>query len=290
MIPMADIEKMGGAIAQSGLFGMKTAAQAIALMLIAQAEGKHPAIAARDYHIIQGKPSLKADAMLSRFQEYGGKFKWLHYDEKCCEAWFSHSSTGELTIKWTVEMAANVKSFDKESNKWQALTEKQTWKNYPRQMLSARVISEGVRKLCPAACNGMYTPEEVQDFEPLPPKPVETTAVIIEQEKPQQQIEAPKAAASKKDLPCDYISGIIEDVQIKEGERSGKSWKRFGIKVNGESYGTFDTNIGESAQTIIGEQAKIGWITEGKFKTCVSIEPIIDQPQSDQPQNGNLPF
>jgi hypothetical protein len=47
-MPLSDIERMAGAIAKSGLFGMKTPDQALALMLIAQAEGMHPALAARD--------------------------------------------------------------------------------------------------------------------------------------------------------------------------------------------------------------------------------------------------
>ena len=48
LVPIADIERMAVAVAKSGLFGMKTPEQAIALMLIAQAEGMHPAIAARE--------------------------------------------------------------------------------------------------------------------------------------------------------------------------------------------------------------------------------------------------
>ena len=58
IVPMQDIERMGTAVAKSGLFGIKTQEQAVALMLIAQAEGLHPAIAARDYHVIQGRPAL----------------------------------------------------------------------------------------------------------------------------------------------------------------------------------------------------------------------------------------
>ncbi len=52
LVPVQDIERMALAVAKSGLFGVKTADEAMALMLIAQAEGQHPAIAARDYHII----------------------------------------------------------------------------------------------------------------------------------------------------------------------------------------------------------------------------------------------
>ena len=76
LVPVADIERMALAVAKSGLFGVRTADEAMALMLIAQAEGQHPAIAARDYHIIQGRPALKADAMLARFQNSGGKVEY----------------------------------------------------------------------------------------------------------------------------------------------------------------------------------------------------------------------
>lgn len=48
------------------------------------------------------------------------------------------------------------------------LTGKDTWKQYPRQMLRARVISEGIRTVYPGVAVGVYTPEEVQDFDTKP--------------------------------------------------------------------------------------------------------------------------
>ena len=50
------------------------------------------------------------------------------------------------------------------------LTGKDNWKNYPRQMLRARVVSEGVRTVYPAVCVGVYTPEEFQNFDPAQPQ------------------------------------------------------------------------------------------------------------------------
>jgi hypothetical protein len=44
------------------------------------------------------------------------------------------------------------------------LTKNPTWKQYPRQMLRARVISEGVRAVFPGVAVGLYTSEEVQDM------------------------------------------------------------------------------------------------------------------------------
>ena len=155
LVPINDIEKMATAVAKSGLFGVKNPEQAMALMLIAQAEGMHPAIAARDYHVIQGRPALKADAMMARFQSSGGKVEWTTYTDKEVTGVFSHPAGGSVSITWTFEMATKI-----------GLTGKDNWRNYARAMLRARCISEGIRTVYPGCVVGTYTPEEVQDFEP----------------------------------------------------------------------------------------------------------------------------
>jgi hypothetical protein len=144
---------MAVAVVKSGLFGMKTVEQATALMLIAQAEGYHPALAARDYHIIQGRPTLKAETMMARFQQQGGKVEWKTLTDTEVTAVFSHPSGGSASITWTFEQAKKA-----------GLTNKDNWKNYPRAMLRARVVSEGIRTVFPGVVLGVYTPEEVQDI------------------------------------------------------------------------------------------------------------------------------
>jgi hypothetical protein len=165
---ISDVKIMAEAIAKSGLFGIKTADQAVALMLIAQAEGLHPAVAARDYDIIQGRPALKARAMQSRFQVSGGKVEWVERSDEAAEALFSHpQSPKPVSIRWDMARAQKA-----------GLGGKDNWRKFPRQMLSARVISEGVAACYPAATSGLYVPEEVEDFDniksakaPAPEKP-----------------------------------------------------------------------------------------------------------------------
>jgi hypothetical protein len=149
------MERMAQAISKSNLFGMKDVEQALALMLVAQAEGLHPATAARDYHIIQGRPALKADAMLARYLNSGGKVEWHEHTDSKVAATFSHPQGGTLKIDWDTERAKKA-----------GLGGKDNWAKYPRQMLRARVISEGVRATNPAVAVGVYTIEETQDFEP----------------------------------------------------------------------------------------------------------------------------
>lgn len=161
LVPVADIERMALAVAKSGLFGVKTADEAMALMLIAQAEGQHPAIAARDYHIIQGRPALKADAMLARFQSSGGKVEWQEYTDDKVTGIFSHPSGGSISVSWTLLQAREIGLVKPGSG----------WAKYPRAMLRSRCISEGIRAVYPGCVVGTYSVEEVQDFDDKPQKP-----------------------------------------------------------------------------------------------------------------------
>ena len=152
-IAFADMERLATAIAKSGLFGMKTQEQALVLMAISQAEGRHPALAARDYDVISGRPAKKAEAMLRDFLEAGGKAQWHALSDEIADATFSHPSGGSVRIMWNMERAAKA-----------GLGGKDNWKKFPRQMLRSRTVSEGVRTVWPMATSGMHVPEETVDF------------------------------------------------------------------------------------------------------------------------------
>jgi hypothetical protein len=205
LIPMSEINSMAQAIAKSGFFGMKTPEQAAALMLIAQAEGRHPAIAARDYHIIQNKPSLKADAMLARFQEAGGKIEWEKYEDMECRANFTHPCGGRVSISWTIDRG-----------KQAGLTGNPTWQKYPRAMLRSRVISEGVRTVYPAVLCGFYTPEEVQDFDVPKPKDKEIIVECQEQNKEVEEIKPENKPITIDDIHAEIEIRVIESDYIKK--------------------------------------------------------------------------
>jgi hypothetical protein len=164
---------MALAIAKSGLFGMKTPDQALALMAVAQAEGMHPALACMQFDIIQGRPARKAEAIQARFQQAGGTVEWKEYTDTVCTAVFSHPQGGSVPVTWTIEMAEKI-----------GLASKENWRKYPRAMLRARVISEGVRTVYPGANLGFYTPEEVQDFDDRSVKEVKVEVLPPEPEEP----------------------------------------------------------------------------------------------------------
>jgi hypothetical protein len=151
LIPIADLERMAIAFAKSAMFGAKTPEQAMALLLLAQAEGVHPAIAMRDFDVIQGKPAKKAEAMQRAFLAAGGTIEWHKYADDGAEATFSHPHGGTIRLGWDAERAKKA-----------GLSAKDMYGKFARQMYGARVISEGVRKVYPAATSGLYEPGEVR--------------------------------------------------------------------------------------------------------------------------------
>jgi len=166
-----DLERMAGAVAASKMFGLTTKESALALMLVAQAEGRHPAIAARDYHIIEGRPSLKADAMLARFMEAGGRVQWHEITDQKCSATFSNPDGGHFKVEWTIDMAkaAGLVRNNRDGSPGM-------WMKYPRQMLRSRTVAEGVRTIMPGVIVGTYTPEELRDGD-VPEREVDASVI-----------------------------------------------------------------------------------------------------------------
>lgn len=170
IVPFEQQLVLARSFVKSGLFGIKTEDQALALMALCEAEGMHPARAVQEFHIVQGRPAMKADAMLARFQRAGGRVEWNEYSDTSVSGTFSHPQGGSVRIDWTMKQAADI-----------GLAGKDNWKNYPRAMLRSRCISEGVRTVFPGIASGVYTVEEMQDM-PAPPPPPKNmgTAEVVE--------------------------------------------------------------------------------------------------------------
>ena len=215
LIPIDQISLMAKAIAESKLFGIQTPAQALALGLLCQAEGRHPAEAARDYHIINGKPSLKSEAMLARFQQAGGKVEWHEYTHESVSGTFTHPQGGSLKVSWTMQDATRA-----------GLTGNPTWKKFPRQMLKARCISEAVRGIFPGVLSGLYAPEEVSDM------PVQ---VVAETASEPIQIEAPKEVPEKLERINPMERLLAEKTKAQREKVTAGALKKGWIK-EGETY------------------------------------------------------
>ena len=173
--PLQAVERLGEMIATSGMFGCTKVEQGQVLALQCMTEKKAPLELAKTYHVIEGKLSMRADAMLAKFQLSGGTVKWTRRDDKIVEATFTLRGNS-LPFRATLEeFVANGVATGRDGKL------KDNWRKFPRQMLSARVISEAVRLLAPEVVFGVYTPEEIQDSANSAPAPeIKTVTPVTE--------------------------------------------------------------------------------------------------------------
>lgn len=195
--PMAAIEKLGEIIAYSGLFGCSKKEQGQVLAMQCLVEGKPPLELAKTYHLIEGKLSMKADTMLARFQMSGGKVQWIERTNERVKAKFAHNGN-EVLIEHTLEEHRSSGTAMGNNGKL-----KDNWRKFPRQMLTARVVSEGVRLLAPEINFGIYTPEEVGDFDAKP-------AVEVK-EKPELS-----AAPAPVDVDVEVVTVITAEDKVEQ--------------------------------------------------------------------------
>jgi hypothetical protein len=217
------VEKLGEMFAKSRLFGIDTPSQGVVMAITCMIEDMTPVEFGKTYDVIEGKLSMKAAAMHSKFQERGGRIEWIQYDNEVCEAKFIHKdyAPNGIVIRITLDELKNNKIAIDKNDKL-----KINYLKFPRQMLRARVISEGVRMVDPFIVSGVYTPEEISDFDDKLPRrnnkplfanrreePLETDAKVVDE--PQQEKKAPLDLSEHEERANSYLThlGWIKDGQ-----------------------------------------------------------------------------
>jgi len=120
-----------------------------------------------------------------------------------------------------------------------------------------------------------------------------TQDVIDDDETPRAPVTSPRATGSKKketdkkpwqgdNTATDEVTGIIEKVLVKTSAKNAKKqWTRYGIVIDGISYGTFDAEIGEMLQGMTGEQMTLTFTDDGKYKTVVDMRDPAAAPKDE---------
>ena len=156
-----DLFRMGQVLADSGYFqDARQAAQAIVKVMAGRELGFGPIASMTGIHIIQGRPAIGADLMAKAVKR-SGRYNYrvteltdeacsIEFFEKAAEAW---QSIG--TSRFTRQDAIKAKTKNLDA--------------FPRNMLFARAMSNGVKWYCPDALGlTSYTPEELEGIESAP--------------------------------------------------------------------------------------------------------------------------
>jgi len=147
-----DAISIGETFYKSGMFAdIKSAQQAVVKIMAGAEMGISPFQAMSGIHIIQGKPTIGAGLMASRVKASGKyNYKVLEMTDKVCSIEFTEGGQPIGTSTFTIEDAkkAGTKNIDR----------------FPRNMIFARAMSNGVRWFCPDIYEGpVYVPEEMAE-------------------------------------------------------------------------------------------------------------------------------
>ena len=148
---LSDIERVAEAMAASGYFSdARQAAQAVVKILAGREMGFGPFSSMSGVHIIQGRPTIGANLMAAAVKASARyDYRVLKMTDEVVEIEFfdSGQSIGVSTFTLADARRAGTKNLDK----------------FPRNMLFARAMSNGVRWYVPDVFSGnaVYTPEEL---------------------------------------------------------------------------------------------------------------------------------
>lgn len=190
---LTEIMSIGKAFAESGMFpDIKTAAQAVVKIQAGAEMGIPPFAAMSGIHIIQGKPTVGAGLMAANVKGSGKyDYRVIEQTEKICSIDFFQGKEKLGNSTFTIEDAkkAGTKNIDK----------------FPKNMLFARAISNGVKWFTPDVFSGpVYVPEEMET--PL------TEDVKHEEVKPEKKVISRKTL----DAAIEKLKGMDDRTEALE--------------------------------------------------------------------------
>lgn len=162
-----DVSRLGVAVAKSGWFGNipQSTGEMIAMTMLQ--ERISPVTFKRRYHVINNTISTTSRALVSAFKRMGGKMKLHEVGKEKCDITFSYDGN---ELRYCVTLQEFVDNGVALSSNG-AL--KDNWAKFSGDMLYARCCSFAIRKVCPEADDGLYTTEEVADFDDSPAAPAQ---------------------------------------------------------------------------------------------------------------------
>lgn len=143
--------KLGECVAKSGMFGCQNIGQGVVIAFHCLQSGMPLLDFQAMYHLIDGKPSKKPEAMLAAFVGEGGKFEWMADGE---------SGTATIRLGDCPPFSYSIE----EAKQAGLVKPKGGWEKNPKAMLRARCVSGAMRMYAPHLVVGVYTPEELEDM------------------------------------------------------------------------------------------------------------------------------
>lgn len=186
---------------RSGLFpDLQSEAQAYVKVLAGQELGIGPMAAVAGLNVIKGKVTFSANLLASLVKSHP------IYDYRVVD----HSSIGCRIVFLQDGVEIGVSEFTEEDARRAGLNG-HNWSKYPKAMMFARALTQGVRWYCPDVTSGTpaYVPEEIAG---------DSAAQEIEQI---QDAEIVQEQRPREDRRLDDLAALVDDYEFDEEQREG---------------------------------------------------------------------
>lgn len=204
-IVVAQTSEVAARFKESGLFpDLKSEAQAFVKILAGQELGIGPMAAVAGLNVIQGKVTLSANllaTMVKRHPAYDYRVS-KHTDEGCRIVFLQNGEEiGESVFTLEDARRAGLKGAN--------------WSKWPKAMLFARALTQGVRWYCPDVTAGSpaYDTDEIEQ--------AETVEVIAEPiSRDERRAEEVEASLTEPVRDLNYLASLVDDYEFSEEERN----------------------------------------------------------------------
>jgi len=200
MKDLPSVQALGGAISESGMFGCNKPEQGVIIALQCIAENKPPLEMAKNYHLVKGKLTKRADSMLADFKRSGGKIKWGDLKNREVQAGtFTDPDGNAYDVSYSIDDAKAAGVYNTKADS--------PWQKTPAAMMRARLVSETLRAIAPEIVTGVYTPEEAAQFDDVQP---------ATQSKPEPKPAQKETVTAQPILEAETLEDTIKDLHYSQ--------------------------------------------------------------------------
>lgn len=276
-----ELGRIGQIFVTSGFFSdTKDAAQAIVKVMAGQELGFAPIASMTGVYIVKGKVSLSANLMAAAIKRSGRyTFKVLQLDAKECSIEFYEILGGKRE-------SIGISSFTMAEAAQAGLAGSATWKNFPRNMLYARAMSNGAKWYCPDVFGGpIYTPDELGaavdgetgemvDLEPEKPATVNSaTSVPL---LPQADV---KFISDEQVEALGVIRDGLADYDYRQERYLEGVKKVLGVELSSWEDESFRLLTEEQAERLISKTSKVLQDLDEQSAAAARTMPTVDGPK-----------
>lgn len=217
------VKSLGSDIAKSQMFGCESTAQGNIFALACIVSGRDPLSLPMEYHLMKGKLTLRADAMLGRLSKAGGKYEVVEHSPDAAEVKMEFKGR-KFHQRFTWEEAQQepfvyegkgiVKLLKEGKRDQLVLKDNYATPRRRMQQMWCRVISDGVRVVAPELVTGVYTGEETADYTGFD-LPVEAASKLVLESKAlelnrqaNESLEAMNSVEQVEDAEVEHVEPV----------------------------------------------------------------------------------